>query len=220
MKKWLLTALLALNTLSAATEEMSEDRRITQKEWIQENKIRAEEGKRGRMAAHPTYFRELFPFSDHSLFDINNTYDLVELEDGSRWSVDDRDCYLLTLWRPNDSLTLTRNHDWFGDCYYRLNNNLTGQSVRVNLVRSSLDSSPFTRYVIAVDVVHLQICLSDGSVWTVSTGNSSPDWGLAIRWQIFDKVIIGRNDGYNESRRPNILINCSTHSSVNAVWEY
>ena len=138
--------------------------------------------------------------------------DMVELEDGSRWLVNFSDRFKTYNWLTSDTLKITPNHTWFSSYYFRITNLNTNESIEVNLFERPFYNGIFTYWIIAIDYFTQQICLNDGSVWDLS----SFDYDVYKKWILNDTIILGHNDGFFSSSRPNILINCDTETYVEA----
>lgn len=131
--------------------------------------------------------------------------EILELEDNSRWVISPADSYKVLNWLMTDLLVITVNHDWFTDYFYRITNQVTGVSVRanLNLFLNPFYHSIYNHRIVAIDDLLQQIWLEDGSLWSIEGSDYS------YRWQLNDTIIIGVNDGWRSSTRPNLLINCN-----------
>jgi len=129
--------------------------------------------------------------------------DTVEIEDGSIWSVSSSDRYKTLDWLAGDTIIITPNHSWFSSYDFRLINQNTGASVPVVLSLGPVYNGIYTHWITAIDYNANQLCLEDGSVWSISGLDDS----VSNKWVINDTVIIGINDGWWSGSRPNILIN-------------
>ncbi len=131
--------------------------------------------------------------------------EIVELEDNSRWAISPADSYKVLNWLVTDLLVITINHDWFSDCFFRITNQMTGVSVRanLNLFLNPVYHSAYNHRIVAIDDLLQQIWLEDGSMWSIESSDYS------IKWQLNDTIIIGINDGWRSTTRPNVLINCN-----------
>lgn len=138
--------------------------------------------------------------------------DAVELEDGSIWSVNFNDRNKTYNWLTSDTLKITPNKSWFSSYKYRLTNLNTNESIEVNLIERPIYNGVYTHWIISIDSLHDQLCLEDGSVWSLS----GFDYSIYRKWILNDTIIIGHNDGFLSSTRPNILINCDTNDHVDA----
>lgn len=134
--------------------------------------------------------------------------DAVELEDGSIWSVYSGDRFLTLDWLTSDLILVVPNHDWFSVYNYRLINANTGANVKVNLTLGPIYNGIFTHWILAIDYYHREICLEDGSVWKMSSLESS----VLNTWLHNDTIIIGINDGWFSGSNPNILINVNMNN--------
>lgn len=132
----------------------------------------------------------------------------VELEDGSLWSIYSGDRYLTLNWLVTDDIVITPNWTWYSIFQYRLVNQQTGASVQASLTLGPIYAGFYTHWIVAIDYYNNQICLEDGSVWSMSAFDTS----ITNKWLINDTIIIGVNDGVLSSTRPNILINVNTNN--------
>lgn len=148
----------------------------------------------------------LHPGAYHNPYSISIFGDSIELEDGSIWVVKPDHAHIITGWLPSDLVVITPNHTWFSSYDYKLTNQNTGEAVHVNVYLGPLYNGPFTHWIIAIDDYNNAVYLEDGSVWYMSSFDSS----IIYNWVVNDTVIIGVNDGLFSSSRPNILINVNT----------
>lgn len=149
------------------------------------------------------YFYTSHPGAYHSPFGISYYGDSVELEDGSVWTVYHGDMYKVQNWIATDVLVITPNHTWFSAYNYKITNQSTGEAVVANMYLGPIYNSIYTHWILAIDYYYNNVYLEDGSVWSMSSFDS----GTVSRWMVNDTVIIGVNDGWLSSSRPNILIN-------------
>jgi hypothetical protein len=138
--------------------------------------------------------------------------DAVALEDDSRWVIRGKDQSKTLNWYTNDRLVITPNHDWFSSYDYRINNLTTGHTVRCNLVEAPSYNGIYTHWIVAIDYSKKKICLEDGSLWSVSMWDGSELKRMALE----DTIIIGTNDSWFKSSKPNVLINVDTMEFVKA----
>lgn len=132
--------------------------------------------------------------------------DTVELMDGSVWGVAPSDAYKTVYWSPTDLVIITPNHSWFSAYAFRLTNQNTCESVEVNLHLGPIApmyGSYYTHWIVAIDYYHNFVYLEDGSIWNMSSFDSQ----VVNQWVTGDVVIIGVNDGWLSSLKPNVLIN-------------
>lgn len=142
--------------------------------------------------------------------------DYVTLEDGSEWAVNPGDTYKTLNWLTSDIILIMPNYTWFSSFNYKFINQATGVSVEVNLRTyiNPLLHSVYNHRVVAIDDILQMIWLEDGSAWSISSSDYSE------KWQINDTVIIGLNDGWQSSSKPNILINANLLHYVRANCVY
>lgn len=127
----------------------------------------------------------------------------IELIDGSIWKVAPSDVYTVLTWYASDLLIITPNDSWFSAYQFKITNQATGQAVQTNLYLGPLYNGIYTHWIIAIDYMWDRVYLEDGSVWSMSPFDSS----IVSQWKVNDTVIIGVNDGFFSTTRPNILIN-------------
>lgn len=142
--------------------------------------------------------------------------DTIELEDGSIWSVRSGDRYKIFNWLGSDSILILPNHKWFSSYDYALVNQNTGETIQVNLTFGPIYNGVYTHWIVAIDYYNRKICLEDGSIWNISYF----DEGMLNNWLVNDTIIIGINDGWFASSRPNILINVNMNNYITGKCIY
>lgn len=217
MKKLLLLALVSTSLISAEETERAPvgTRPTPMNEKFEHQAARSEREKlAAKYQAGPakslsvTYSSHMGAF--HNPVMITPLGDLIETEDGARWVVYPNDRFKTYNWLTSDSLKITPNRAWFTTYAYRITNINTSESIQVNLVDRPIYNGVYTYYIIGIDYTQQQICLNDGSIWNLS----GYDYNMFKSWIINDTVILGHNDGWFSSSRPNILINCDTETYV------
>lgn len=144
----------------------------------------------------------------HNPIAVSLLGDAVELEDGSIWAVCSSHRYKTLDWMTGDVIIIVPNHDWFSVYDYRLVNLNTGANIKVNLSLGPIYNGIFTHWILAIDYIHREICLEDGSVWKMSSLDSS----VVNQWLPNDTIIIGINDGWFSGSNPNIMINVNMNN--------
>lgn len=134
--------------------------------------------------------------------------DTVEFNDGSVWSICFEDRTFTYNWLITDDVIVTPNDEWFSLYAYRLTNQQTGIAVRANLYLGPIYRGIFSYWIVAIDYINGQVCLQDGSIWSMSP----IDLNIVRKWIVGDTVIIGVNNNAFASIRPNILINVNTNN--------
>lgn len=152
----------------------------------------------------------------HHPYIVSALGDQVELEDGSNWAIHVGDRYKTFNWLTSDEILITPNHAWFSSYMFCLLNKNTGTSVQANLTLGPIYNGPVTHWILAIDYFSEEVCLEDGSIWKVSGFDSS----TFNRWMVNDTIIIGVNDGFLHSTKPNILINVNNLAYVRACCTY
>lgn len=155
-----------------------------------------------RVTQHDMFYTS-HPGAFHRPYSIGIFGDTVEFDDGSVWSVPSRDAYKTLNWLPCDLIVVTPNRSWFSNYGFRLTNQNTGVSVEVDLTLGPIYNAPFTHWITGIDYYNNVVYIEDGSRWNMSYF----DGNIVGKWVVNDTVIIGINDGWLSSSKPNILIN-------------
>lgn len=148
------------------------------------------------------FYTTSHPGAIHYPVAVSFTGDLIELEDGSVWAVRPCDAYKTLNWILGDTVFILPN-DWFSIYSYRIVNQQTGAVVDVNLSQGPIYNCVYTHWIVGIDYWNEEIWLEDGSRWTITAF----DYSTFKKWALNDTVIIGINDDYMSTTRPNILIN-------------
>lgn len=133
--------------------------------------------------------------------------DVIELEDGSSWAIRPTETYRTYNWHAHDPLTITPIRNFRSLYSFQITNTNTDETVAVNLAERSS-----TQLIQAIDKWGRKIQLSDGSIWTVSPLSSR----TFDDWAVNDRVTVGDNNGFFSYFWPQVLINCSTISYIEA----
>lgn len=138
--------------------------------------------------------------------------DQVHLEDGSIWNVYSGDSYKTLNWFTSDQIVITPNHELFSSYLFKMTNQQTGVTVKCNMQLGPFYNGIYTYWIYAINYYTQEIVLNDGSVWDVSSFDSS----VFNQFLVNDTVIIGINDGFLSLTKPNILINVNILNWVRA----
>lgn len=160
----------------------------------------------GHYTSHPGAMKSIY---DMSLYGI-------ELIDRSVWTVNPYHTHILGHWYIDDMIVITPNRSWFSSYQFCLTNQQTGDSVEVNLTLGPIYNGYYTNWIVAIDDYYNKVYLNDGSVWSMSAFDS----GLIRQWEVNDTVIIGVNNGWLSSTRPNILINVNMLNYATGICSY
>lgn len=155
------------------------------------------------------------PGAYHRIYDMTFMGDLIELDDGSIWEVCFDDLYKSSYWRLDEKIVITPNHNWFSSHEFVLTNKVTGEAVEVDLVRESTEHLE-SRYILAIDYKYHTLFLDDLSTWDISAFDDA----IMREWRVKHSIIIGVNDGWMSTTRPNILINGHTRTYARGVCSY
>lgn len=168
-----------------------------------------------RVTNHSMFYTS-HPGAFHRPYYISAFGDTIEFEDGSIWMVYSGDAYKLMNWLPNDPIVITSNHSWFSSYNFRLTNQNTGASVEANLTLGPIYNGLYTHWIVAIDYYYDIVYLEDGTVWNMSYLDDS----IVRKWVVNDTVIIGINDSWLSSSKPNILINVNMLNYATGIVAY
>ncbi len=152
----------------------------------------------------------------HNPISVGLFGEYIMLEDGSTWTTSKSDAHKTLNWLTSDLVVITANKDWFSSYMFRITNQNTGVSVKCNLSLGPIYNGIYTHWIVGINYFTQEICLEDGSIWKISGFDSS----ISDKWLVNDTIIIGVNDGFLSSSRPNILINVNTLTFARANCTY
>jgi len=161
-----------------------------------------------KKSSHKDIYFTSHPGAFHKPYAVTVFGDEVQLEDGSIWNIYSGDRFLTLNWLTTDDIVITPNKNIFSIYPMVLTNQQTGASVQSGLAVGPVIGGFFSHWIIAIDKYNDQICLEDGSIWSMSP----LDHDITKKWLAGDTVIIGINDGILSSIRPNILINVNVNN--------
>ncbi len=152
--------------------------------------------------ASAVYHYSSHPGAYHKAVHISPFAETVTGQDGTVWSIAYTDRYKVLGWLPSDVLVIVPNRSWFSSYDFYMINENTGESIDAYIMSGPKPAGQYTFQIIEIDYDNNIVRLDD-STWALS----SDDETLVKQWKPDDFVIIGINDGWNSSIRPNILIN-------------
>lgn len=174
-----------------------------QEEEAIESRVRAEVPMAAKAFNAKTYYTS-HEGAFHNPVAVSVWGDSVELEDGSIWSIYSADRYKTYDWMTGDIIIILQNTDFFSSFQYKLVNVNTGAVCKTNLSLGPIYNGYYTHWIVALDYLHNEVYLEDGSVWHISGWDTS----IMDKWLPNDTVIIGINDDwFTQGSNPNILIN-------------
>lgn len=197
--------------------------RASEGEWTSEATVDCSSADRTQVAISSEYPDAAIFSSDvfytthngayHNPLSVTSLGGVVHLEDGSVWNIADGDHYKTLNWYTNDLIVLTPNHDWFTTELFRMTNQSTNVSVRCNMALGPIYHGLYTHWIVGINYYTQEIHLEDGSIWQVTGFDSS----IFSKWLLNDTIVIGVNDGYLNTTKPNILIDVNTLTFVRAI---
>lgn len=167
--------------------------------------------------------RVAWPYATHAVLSVGIYGEMVEIEDGSTFTVASGSRWTVQGWRAGDYVHLLPNHGYlFGLIHssyaYCLYNESTGESVEVNLTLGPYQFAETSWWISAIDDYNGIVWLMDGTVLKVDAS----DRYLIQQWEPNDHIIMGYNDGWHSGSYPNIILNVATvdHVRVHVVGAY
>ncbi|CRX39269.1 cell envelope integrity protein TolA [Estrella lausannensis] len=182
-------------------------------ESVEPSEEAVEDVTNAEIIAKPTYYTS-HQGAMHRPIAVTVLGDIVTLEDGSEWIVKYSHRYKTLDWLASDSILVLPNHAWFSSYYFRLVNQMTGADIEVNLLKGPIYNGVYTHWIIAIDYLNCELCLEDGSIWRISSG----DYSTMKKWLVNDTIILGINDSWLSSK-PNILLNVNMLNYVSGICE-
>lgn len=142
---------------------------------------------------------------------ITPTGDMIEIEDGSVWSVNSRHHSKVRGWNNSDSLIIGQNNSWFSSyLYVMINQSHNNQKVEVNGSLAPYLDSPYRHWISDLNIEYPAVRLEDGTWWKLN----SSDRAVMKDWLHNDTIIIGVNQDWFTWGYHYILINVNTNEFV------
>lgn len=167
------------------------------------------------MEKSPKVFNTSHEGAWHHAVSVTVFGDVVELEDGSIFTVRPRDRTTVLNWKITDTILITPP-SFFSYYNYELLNAATGDVIEVDLTLGPYYNGFYTHWIAAIDYSNSRFCLEDGSVWDIYYWHRN----VIYNWQIGDTIMIGTNNGWYSKSRPNILINVNMNDYIKATCIY
>ncbi len=134
---------------------------------------------------------------------------VVELQDGSRWSVSKLD--VVKGWEKSKNLVITQNHASFSTSPFALVNLDIKLAEPISLMREPTPSKS-AHYVKNIISVNDIVTLNNDSKWVIH----SSDRGKMNKMAENDRIVIGVNTGDDRNSNPYLLIDTTTNNFVRA----
>lgn len=138
---------------------------------------------------------------------LNLDENLVELENGSRWSIPQGN--MVKGWEKCKNLVITQNHLGFSVPKYALVNIDLQLAEPVSLIREPTPSKDVS-YIKEIDKINNIIVLSDNKRIIVH----SSDRSVFNKMNENDRVVIGVNTGEDKNKSPYLVINTANNHFV------
>jgi len=147
----------------------------------------------------------------HMAVTVGINGEIVEIEDGSVFSVRKWDQWTVAHWLPGSWVYVTPNHGYFfgligGNHDLCLVNAQTLETVEVDLSMGPYLYGENSTWIVDIDEYQGIIALSDGSYVQVDPS----DRGIMWSWLLGEHLIVGSNDGSHHYKYPNILVNVAS----------
>lgn len=158
-------------------------------------------GKAGYPYPDEYYLQKINQDAYYHLVAVNDDYSVVQLHDGSKWSVAYYDRAKVAKWVGDDNLFIKPCISWFSTCRYVIHNRALNMTVEVNLKSAPLDNCAYTYSVIDICLAKSYVLLSDQTIWRVNDSYTFP------KWRVGDRIVVGVNNLWREAEDKHILIN-------------
>lgn len=170
-----------------------------------------------------------FPIASHLVQDLDPKGTMLTIQDGSGWTISEKDQGITKGWSISDPITITPNKLTFWDKVrgkksnhkYRIVNlskKHKNESVEATLSLAPFLHNPHTRRIHRLDKTTGEIVLHNGQVWKVDM--KGPCAPIVNEWEKDDLVISGTNDTWFSPSNPYILINVDSDNFVPATRLY
>lgn len=153
------------------------------------------------------HFVSYWHYDQHWIAGIDSDRNILELEDGSEWSVSEEDFKDVASWEEQEMVEISPN--CFSSFYeFYITNKATGSYIQANLVNGPLLKSPYSVTITGINY-RRSFFLSNRTSWEIAAS----DIYLTRNWYIDDLVIIGVNNEWFSSYT-HILINVHSNTFV------
>lgn len=146
---------------------------------------------------------------------VSATGDIVQLNDGSRWSVHPYQRKAVLYWVQSDLIFIKPKSSCFSMYSYVLQNRTTQEAIEVNLIGSPVPTGAYTRWIINIDPYKKLIQLNDDTIWQID-----PNDYAFNKWQIGHRLLIGVNNYWRIAKYPHVLINTSLYNAPYSEAEF
>jgi hypothetical protein len=158
----------------------------------------------------------------HSIKERAPNGDAITIEDGSAWTIKDKDQQTVRSWSENAPITFTANSLSIWSKLlrrplihkYRIVNLHTKESVEANLSLGPFVHNPNTRRIRKIALTRGEVVFSNGTLWRCDTSKASQK--LLQDWRVGDFVITGTNNTWFGLGQQEIVINVSSNNWVSA----
>lgn len=153
----------------------------------------------------------------HTCSQLFGRGEMVELEDGSRYTILWGDQWRVRRWMTGDPLYITANQGYLfglisGSTELCLYNGRTGETVEANITAAPFLYGPHSFWIASVDSYGGFLVLGDGRAVEIH-----PDDRFQIyNWEAAEHLLMGTNTGSGHHRYPLYIINTSSVNGVRA----
>lgn len=132
---------------------------------------------------------------------------VLELIDGSRWDINDRQANLVRhYWGGDDLILIKPCIACFSSYRYVLHNVSKDQAVEANLIICPMPYAAYTYTIINIDYTDGFVQLSDGTIWALDPTDTK-----LYYWEVGHQVLVGVNNYWRTAQMPHILINATLY---------
>ncbi|WP_075883609.1 hypothetical protein [Candidatus Protochlamydia sp. W-9] len=137
---------------------------------------------------------------------ISGNADVIQLNDGSHWSVHPYQREIIRHWVQTDIIFIKPKSSCFSNYAYVLQNRSTRETVEVNLIGAPQSMSSATRWIVNLEPRKKLIQLNDNTIWQIN----QDDYTFR-KWHIGQLVLVGVNNHWRIAQFPHILINTALY---------
>ncbi|MCE2983330.1 MAG: hypothetical protein LW832_07165 [Parachlamydia sp.] len=147
---------------------------------------------------------------------VTSSGDMIQLRDGSKWSVHPYQRETVRWWVQDDALFIKPKSSCFSSYHYVLQNRSTNEAVEVNLIEAPVPTGIYTRWIINIEPYKKQIELNDKTIWQIN----SDDAYLFSQFSIGQRVMIGVNNHWRIAKHPHVILNPYLHNTPYVEAEF
>lgn len=158
--------------------------------------------------AMAAYYSTTHQAAYHKALNVSTDGVDVELEDKSIWAVHSWDASKVKKWNSLDTIVIAPNKNIFTrwSYPYKFINLDTKEVAKAKMKLLPIFNDPnvdiYVHWIDDIDYNRRLIRLEDGSIWSITSSDSN----MMLKFDRYNIVIVGTNDGWFRGSCPNILL--------------